>query len=77
MITFDFPPLTSEMAAWNDSHKSTVSDACMHVSNAGVVTLGWGKIDVKSWRGENPWDTQKHIGTVETETECSVFTHWI
>lgn len=43
MITFDFPPLTSEMAAWNDSHKSTVSDVCVPVSTAGVVTPGGGR----------------------------------
>lgn len=48
MITFDFPPLTSEMAAWNDSHKSTVSDVCDRVSTAGVVALGWGKIYMAS-----------------------------
>lgn len=41
MITFDFPPLTSEMSAWNDSHKSTVSDVCVCVPTAGVVTLEW------------------------------------
>lgn len=46
MITFDFPPLTSEMAAWNDSHKSTVSDVWARVSTASVVALGWGRIDM-------------------------------
>lgn len=46
MITFDFPPLTSEMAAWNDSHKSTVSDVGVRVSPAGVVAPGWGKTDM-------------------------------
>lgn len=46
MITFDFPPLTSEMAAWNDSHKSTVSDVCVRVSTADDVTVGLGKIDM-------------------------------
>lgn len=54
MITFDFPPLTSEMAAWNDSHKSTVSDVCVRVPTAGVVMPDWGEIDVKSDRGGNP-----------------------
>lgn len=46
MITFDFPPLTSEMAAWNDSHKSTVCDVCVRVPSTGVVAAGWGKIDM-------------------------------
>lgn len=54
MITFDFPPLTSEMAAWNDSHKSTVSDVCMRVSTAAGVKPGWGETDLKSEKGENP-----------------------
>lgn len=46
MITFDFPPLTSEIAAWNDSHKSTVCDVCARVHTSGVIVAGWGKIDM-------------------------------
>lgn len=75
MITFDFPPLTSEMAAWNDSHKSTGSDVCVHGSAAGVG-------NVKSKRWENPRDKHKEdkgeaehdmLSVSEALRECRVF----